>query len=114
MHDYRKEFPDFPEADMPALPEGFEDMSWHNDACPSFQHEAKGLCLWIDYADPAMSEMPEARAKGELKRFSLIQMDPDEEHGWQMPACDIHALVAESDDIDDILLAVGQFQRPAA
>jgi hypothetical protein len=33
---YQTEFPHFPAADMPAIPEGFADTSWHNIASPSF------------------------------------------------------------------------------
>ena len=39
MKDWRIEFPDFPVEDMPTLPEGWVDASWHNDACPSFVNE---------------------------------------------------------------------------
>ncbi|BBZ93049.1 hypothetical protein BRDID11004_60530 [Bradyrhizobium diazoefficiens] len=60
MADYRKEFPDFPAADMPALPQGFEDNSWHNDSCPNFTSAELGLRIWIDYADKAQREHPDA------------------------------------------------------
>ncbi|TYL70957.1 hypothetical protein [Bradyrhizobium cytisi] len=56
MSKYRTEFPDFPAADMPTMPRGFEDSSWHNDSCPSFTSEELGLRIWIDYADPAQRE----------------------------------------------------------
>lgn len=59
MADYRKEFPDFPEADMPAIPEGFADSSWHNDSSPSFTSEALGLRIWIDFADPEQRDIRE-------------------------------------------------------
>lgn len=59
MANYRTEFPDFPEADMPAIPEGFEDNSWHNDSCPNFTSEALGLRIWIDFADPEQREIRE-------------------------------------------------------
>jgi hypothetical protein len=29
---FQTEFPDFPVADMPTIPEGLEDTSWRNDA----------------------------------------------------------------------------------
>jgi hypothetical protein len=36
-------------SDMPA---GFEDVSWHNDACPSFHLRDGSLKLWVDHPDP--------------------------------------------------------------
>lgn len=54
---YRTEFPDFPETDLPALPVGFEDTSWHNDACPSFTSDGRGLTIFINYTDPAKREV---------------------------------------------------------
>jgi hypothetical protein len=56
---FTREFPDFPAADMPAIPAGFEDVSWHNDSCPSFMNEAAGLILFVDFADTAKREYPE-------------------------------------------------------
>lgn len=49
---YRQAFPDF-DHDL-VVPDGFEDTSSHNDACPS-------LCcgdttLFVDYKDPAKRE----------------------------------------------------------
>lgn len=62
MADYRKEFPDYPEDQMPALPEGWEDVSWHNDACPAFRriiHGEVGVTIYVDYAEAAEREFPE-------------------------------------------------------
>lgn len=56
MADFRVEHPDFPAADMPAIPAGFEDTSWHNNSCPNFASDAAGLEIWIDYLDPAQRE----------------------------------------------------------
>jgi hypothetical protein len=66
---YLTEFPDF--TDMPAIPAGFEDTSWHNDACPRFENAALGLALWCDYADAADRE----HADG--KRFLLCTVDDE-------------------------------------
>lgn len=51
---FRTEFPDFDPATMPAIPEAWTDISWHNDACPSFD---TGTCnVFIDYANEADRE----------------------------------------------------------
>lgn len=51
---YRTAFPDFDPATMPAIPAGWNDQSWRNDACPSFV--TGEYTVWIDYADPAKRE----------------------------------------------------------
>lgn len=64
---YQKEFPDFPPDDMPALPEGFEDTSWHQDICPSY---SDGMTLiYIDYRDFALREF-----EGTYPRFNVQPM----------------------------------------
>ena len=63
---FSTEFPDFPAADFPAMPETFVDTSWRNDACPSITSDALGLTIWIDYADPAKREHD-----GKYLRFSV-------------------------------------------
>jgi hypothetical protein len=65
---YQMEFEDFDPADMPELPPGFDDCSWHNDLSPSFEHQARGLQLWVDYADPELREFPEG------ERFTVFFM----------------------------------------
>jgi hypothetical protein len=67
---YATEFPDFPAADMPALPEGFADTSWHNDACPSYSSPA--FQIMIDYLDQAQREHPTG------SRFTVIPSDLQE------------------------------------
>lgn len=62
---YLTEFPDFDPATMPEIPEGFQDVSWHNDACPSFLNETLGLIIFVDFED---SEKREFR---ETERFTL-------------------------------------------
>ena len=52
----KTEFPDFPDSDMPAIPAGFEDSSWHNDACPSMRNATLQLLIWINYSDPEKQE----------------------------------------------------------
>ncbi|MGX1323269.1 hypothetical protein AB7M17_006722 [Bradyrhizobium sp. USDA 377] len=53
---WKTEFPDFPEADMPAIPADFVDTSWHNNACPSFTSDEAELTVWIDYLDVSQRE----------------------------------------------------------
>jgi hypothetical protein len=64
---YKTEFPDFPDKDMPEIPAGFEDSSWHNDTCPSFSNPH--LLIWIDYLDPEQREWP-----GKYPRFNVQPM----------------------------------------
>lgn len=71
---FTTEFPDFAPDSLPALPEGFVDISWHNDACPSFASDTLGLCVFIDFADPAQREFPET------PRFTVF--DWDAENGY--------------------------------
>jgi hypothetical protein len=63
-------FPDFT-LDI-ELPEGFRDVSFANDTCPSFQHDELDLLLFIDYADPSDREHPET------ERFSLLRTENGE------------------------------------
>lgn len=51
---YLREFPDFDHT--PELPEGFDDVSWHNDSSPSFQFIDTGNTLYLNYRDPARRE----------------------------------------------------------
>jgi len=93
---YRTEFPDFPEADMPAIPQGFEDRSWKNDACPYFVNPKLGLGLWIDYVDAETREFPE------LQRFSVYRVDADGAHKEPDP-------VVATDDWNAVLaVALGE------
>jgi hypothetical protein len=68
---YLREFPAFGVLDV-AIPEGFEDTSWHNNACPTWSMQ-KGngnyLQLAIDYADPEQRDTPS------LKRYRLHLYD---------------------------------------
>ncbi len=66
---WRREFPDFPAADMPELPAFAIDSSWHNDSCPSFMIAGDAIgahvMLFVDYADKAKREFPDT------ERFSI-------------------------------------------
>ena len=39
-------------ADLLAKLPGFTDSSWHNDTCPSMEHEESHTKIWVEYADP--------------------------------------------------------------
>lgn len=92
-------FPDFDVATLPALPDGFEDASFANDACPSFQHDDLGMILYVDYADAAQREHPEA------PRFSLHFMDWSP-NGWVVPEVYTEANSKASEDFAEIEEAV--------
>jgi len=50
---YKYEFPNF-DYDIPQLPEGFVDVSWHNDVCPSFSkdlNDKQEMVVWVNYAN---------------------------------------------------------------
>lgn len=70
MSVWRKEFPSYPVEAMPAIPHGWIDVSWHNDACPRFVIPSLCVSIWIDWPDPADRE-----AGG--KRFIVNVCDPD-------------------------------------
>lgn len=93
MSNFRTEFPDFNAADMPAIPAGFVDQSWHNDACPSFRNEERHLTLYIDYANPDQREFPDC------VRFSVVREDYDGTDADR-------AHLAETDDWEEVLAAI--------
>jgi len=68
MSNYRVEFPDYPEDAIPAelLTDGWHDVSWHNEACPSFLQEEKEYhrIVYVDYPDAAMRENPDCARFG--------------------------------------------------
>ena len=55
---YKQAFPDFPAADLPVMPDGWQDVSFRQDACPSFRRAP--FTLYVNYADPAKREFPES------------------------------------------------------
>jgi hypothetical protein len=49
---FKTEFPSFPADAFPtAIPAGFEDASWNNDACPCLRDFRRGLVIWINWPD---------------------------------------------------------------
>jgi hypothetical protein len=87
-----REHPEFDLATLPAIPENWEDTSWHNDTCPSWQ-APNGLRIFVDYADPEQREIPEC------ERFSVHH---DTDGGVD--------IIAFGDDWSEILLAVASFE----
>ena len=84
---FKTEFPDFPAADMPAIPAGWTDQSWHNDACPSF-NTGSGMVVFIDFADPTLKEFEDT------KRFT-VHSDPEK--------ADSNDVLFETDDWAEVL-----------
>jgi hypothetical protein len=84
---FATEFPDFPASDFPAMPQGFRDCSWHNDACPSMIAEPRGIIVYVDYSDGARREHEGG------KRF--VVFDP--------MSCEDAETAFESDDWNEVL-----------
>lgn len=97
---YATEFPDFPAAAMPAVPDGFADRSWRNEPCPCFIHEASGIVLWIDY--PANGELRDC-ARFVVQRCT----NRSAEAGWQFDGGLID--VFQSDDWRAITASLSGF-----
>lgn len=60
----------------------FEDMSWRNDAAPSFHRKAKlgywTVVIWVDHPDPEKREWPDPNGLG---RFILCLWDDESGNG---------------------------------
>lgn len=89
---WRAEFPDYPPETMPEIPASWSDISWHNDAMPSFMI-TDSLAVWVDYLDPAMSDFGEDRGS----RFTLVPM----EDGQHIDVIELPYL--ETDDWNEVL-----------
>ncbi len=77
---FQTEFPDFPAADFPALPPGFEDSSWGNDICPCMTSKTAQICIFIDYADVILRELG-----ADSDRFVVMPLDADGCHTGEQP-----------------------------
>jgi hypothetical protein len=54
MNNYLRHFPEFELSDMPTFAD-FEDTSWYNDSCPSFERKLKhgvAIRVWVEHQDP--------------------------------------------------------------
>lgn len=91
-----REFTDYSPQDVPPIPNSWTDVSWHNDACPSFiaaERDGAQLQVWVDYADPAKRECGE-----DLPRYRAYWYDHD--------TGDVKKEIIESDDWNAVLTAV--------
>lgn len=95
---YRREFAEFGLLDI-VIPEGFEDVSWHNDSCPSFACDALGVYLFVDYADRSMSDFPKN------KRFSLVRGEVEDGVMVHADAGE-DATLAHTDDFQEVLAVI--------
>lgn len=93
LEHYEVEFPDFGKLDV-EIPEGFDDISWHNDVCPSWTNEKQTLRIWIH------PKKREDREWAEGDRFALALYEPEGEGD-----CWVKDL-ATSENWEDILEAV--------
>lgn len=109
-----KEFPDFDQATLPTIPAGFEDISWHNDACPSFEHKGLGLHLFVDYEDPEEREMA-SPVRFRVDQLELVRYDTEdgEQEHWQWPEDGRDTLIAEGDDWMAIFAAIREVAAKA-
>lgn len=93
---YATAFPDFdngPLADMLAAA-GWQDVSWRNDASPSFRCGRN--VIWIDYAAPDRREFPDASGyfTGSIDAAGGFADDIDEHDTFTdaLSSCYIHAI----------------------
>jgi hypothetical protein len=67
---YLAEFPHYD--DLIPLPEGYEDMSWHNDICPHIERSINpvtSVAIWCDFKEYSKREM------GSMFRFTVALQD---------------------------------------
>jgi hypothetical protein len=94
MQNYLYEFPSYDDA-LPVI-KGFEDGSWHNDACPSLIRkvgENSYLQLWCDYKNKNLSDF--ADLDGDLYRRYSLSLVNDEEG--------LHIDLISSNDLNEVL-----------
>jgi hypothetical protein len=104
--DYKIEFPRFDELDLP-IPDGFEDHSWHNDACPSFAmklSDSNYLRLWVDYKDKKDSDFADVQ-DDRYFRFGLVLYSADME--WIRD-------LSHTNDFADILKGIEDYRASHA
>jgi hypothetical protein len=100
---YREEFPDFDD-ELPVI-DGFSDQSWHNDACPRLIDDELHLVLYVDYLNPALSDLPEAREAG-MGRYVMKHLD---EENYVLQSDD--DLVIDTDDFLAVLAKIEEIRQ---
>ena len=68
-------------------PDNWEDVSYHNDVCPSFEYN--GYQFFVDHPDPKQRELEGAF------RFAVIISLEYAEHGWSFCAETIEEILPE-------------------
>ena len=69
MH-YLTEFPHYD--DTLIVPQGYQDMSWHNDICPHIEraiNPVKCVAIWCDFKEYSKREL------GSMYRFTVAVQD---------------------------------------
>ena len=100
-NNYKTEFRFF-DFEIPPLPEGFTDESWHNNVCPSFErkyNDTEFVTLWVNYANP------ERRECGG-KQFILTILQDDD-------LCNDIKFILETDSWDEMLNKVNELFNEA-
>ena len=99
MKNYEKEFPHFLGVEMPTF-DGFEDTSWHNDVCPSFEKylaQELSLRVWVDHPDANQREDGNSLSH----RYAL-----DLVHG-----CECIKTIIITDDLEELRLEIKKFEE---
>ena len=76
---YLQEFPSYDDT-LPTL-EGFEDSSWHNDACPSlikYLEKDTYLQIFCDYKNKELSDFADILGD-DYARFSVSYFNPEQD-----------------------------------
>ena len=104
-HNYKTEFPCF-DFDIPQLPDGFIDTSWHNDVSPKFErkyNETHSVFFWVDYLD-------ESRRECGGRQFTvLVQLTDDDGVGSYIEP----EYIIETDSWDEAVNAINQLFNEA-
>lgn len=100
---YKTEFRYF-DFDIPTIPQGFVDMSWHNDVCPKFErqyNETHSVFFWVDYSE-------ESRRECGGRQFNVVISPSNDDDGYVEPE-----YVIETDSWDEAINAINQLFNEA-
>jgi len=103
MTSYQTEFPDF--ALDVIIPDTWEDISYHNDACPSFYagvtQEGYSVKVWVDYTDPKEREFPQMdRFCVVIEDNLIIETDTHEGNDWDAVLKFVATYIMDGQDDD--------------